>query len=67
MSLILLIGIVMFGVPFALIVGFAGYIFVSFMNDDKDAKMLFHVALLVMLLGVVLIGTYYVGSWVALE
>lgn len=67
MSPILLIGIVMAGVPLALIIGFAGFIFVSFMNDDKDAKSLLHIALLIMAIGVVLIVTHFVGSWVKFQ
>ena len=55
----------MFGVPFLLIVGFAGFIFVSFMNDDKDAKGLFTVALIVMGIGAALVVAHFVGSWVS--
>lgn len=65
MSLLLLIGLVMAGVPFLLIVGFAGFIFVSFMNDDKDAKGLFLIALLVMGLGVALIITHFATQWIS--
>lgn len=65
MSLLLLVGLVMFGVPFLLIVGFAGFIFVSFMNDDKDAKGLFTVALIVMGIGAALVIAHFVGSWVS--
>lgn len=65
MSLILLIGLVMAGVPLALIIGFAGFIFVSFMNDDKDAKGLFTIALIVMGIGVILILTHFIGTWVS--
>lgn len=64
MSPILLIGIVMAGVPLALIVGFAGFIFISFMNDDKDAKSLFQIALLIMGIGIVLILTHFLGTWI---
>ncbi|MBI1907893.1 hypothetical protein HYS28_00560 [Candidatus Uhrbacteria bacterium] len=66
MSLLLLIGLVMAGVPFLLIVGFAGFIFVSFMNDDKDAKGLFTVALIVMGIGVALILAHVVTQWVTI-
>lgn len=55
----------MFGVPFLLIVGFAGFIFVSFMNDDKDAKGIFTVALIVMAIGLALIIAHFVGTWVS--
>lgn len=55
----------MFGVPLLLILGFAGFIFVSFMNDDADAKGLFTVALIVMALGAALIIAHFVGSWVS--
>lgn len=65
MSPLLLIGIVMAGVPLALIVGFAGFIFVSFMNDDKDAKALFTIALIVMAIGTVLIVTHFLGTWIS--
>lgn len=67
MSLLLLVGLVMAGVPFLLIVGFAAFIFVSFMNDDKDAKGLFTVALIVMGIGIALILAHFIGGWVSIE
>ncbi len=65
MSLLLLVGLVMFGVPFFLVVGFAGFIFVSFMNDDPDAKGIFTVALILMVIGLLLIAGHFVGSWIS--
>lgn len=55
MSMLLLVGIVLAGVPTALIVGFAGYIFFGFVNDDKDARAVLNVALAVIGIGVALI------------
>ena len=55
MSPLLLIGIVMMGLPAMLIIGFATYIFFGFINDDKDARGLFNIALIVMGIGFVLI------------
>lgn len=67
MSLLLLVGLVMAGVPFLLIVGFAGFIFVSFMNDDKDAKGLFTIALVVMGIGAALIITHFATQWITVS
>lgn len=67
MSLLLLVGLVMAGVPFLLIVGFAGFIFVSFMNDDKDAKGLFTIALVVMAIGAALIITHFATQWITVS
>lgn len=55
MSMLFLIGLVMAGVPILLIVGFAAYIFLGFVNDDKDARAVLNVALVVMVIGFVLI------------
>ncbi len=66
MSLLLLVGLVLFGIPFLLIVGFAGFIFVSFMNDDPDARGIFTVALIFMGIGAALIIAHFVGSWVSI-
>ncbi|MFA5945947.1 MAG: hypothetical protein WC802_03500 [Patescibacteria group bacterium] len=62
MSLLLLAGIVLAGVPLALILGFAAYIFIGFVTDDKDAKMVFQIALVIMGIGVVLIIAHIAGS-----
>lgn len=66
MPLLLLVGLVMAGVPLLLIVGFAGFIFISFMNDDKDAKGLFTISLIVMGIGIALILAHFIGSWVSI-
>lgn len=55
MSMLFLIGLVMAGIPILLIVGFAAYIFLGFVNDDKDARSVLNVALVVMVIGFVLI------------
>ena len=55
MSMLFLIGLVMAGIPILLIVGFAAYIFLGFVNDDKDARAVLNVALVVMVIGFVLI------------
>jgi hypothetical protein len=54
MSMIFLIGLVMAGIPILLIVGFAAYIFLGFVNDDHDARAVLNVALIVMVIGFVL-------------
>jgi hypothetical protein len=55
MSMLLLVGIVLAGVPTLLIVGFAAYIFFGFINDDKDARAVLNVALAVIGIGILLI------------
>ena len=55
MSMLLLVGIVLAGVPTLLIVGFAAYIFFGFVNDDKDARAVLNVALMVIGVGILLI------------
>lgn len=62
MSILLLIGIVLAAAPAALIVGFAGYIFLGFIGDDKDAKMIFQLALVVMGIGIALILASVAGN-----
>ena len=53
--MLLLVGIVLAGVPTLLIVGFAAYIFFGFVNDDKDARAVLNVALMVIGVGILLI------------
>ena len=55
MSMLLLVGIVLAGVPTLLIVGFAAYIFFGFVNDDKDARAVLNVALAIIGVGILLI------------
>ncbi len=62
MSLLLLIGIVLFGVPALLILGFAAYIFIGFVTDDKDAKAIFQIALIIMGIGLALIIAHIAGT-----
>ncbi len=64
MSILLLVGLVLAGVPFLLIVGFAGFIFLSFMNDDHEAKGILTVALIFMGIGIALILTDVISHWV---
>lgn len=64
MSPLLLIGIVLAGAPLLLIIGFAAYIFLGFVNDDKDAKAIFHITLAVMGIGLLLILGHVVGTLV---
>ncbi len=59
MSMLLLAGIVLTGFPLLLIVGFAGYIFLGFINDDKDARAIFNVAMIIMGIGIALILAYF--------
>ena len=60
MSMLLLAGLVLTGFPLLLIIGFAGYIFFGFINDDKDARAVLNVVLSVMGIGIVLILAYFV-------
>jgi hypothetical protein len=55
----LITGIILVAVPFILMIGFAAFIFVSFMKDDDDTTTLLNVALIVMALGLVLIGAHF--------
>ncbi|MFA6017763.1 MAG: hypothetical protein WCT28_02410 [Patescibacteria group bacterium] len=55
MSMLLLAGIVLAGIPTLLIIGFAAYIFLGFVNDDKDARAVFNVALAIIGVGIFLI------------
>ncbi len=57
--MLLLAGIVLTGFPLLLIIGFAGYIFLGFVNDDKDARAILNVALIIMGIGIALILAYY--------
>lgn len=67
MSPLLLVGIVLAGVPTLLIIGFAAYIFLGFVNDDKDAKAIFHIALIVIGIGLLLILGHVVGTMVSVN
>ncbi|MBP9827584.1 hypothetical protein KBC55_00330 [Patescibacteria group bacterium] len=62
MPILLLIGIVLFGLPAALIIGFAAYIFWGFISDDKDARAIFNLALIIMLIGALFIAGHIVGN-----
>lgn len=64
MSTLLLIGIVMMSLPALLIAGCAIYIFLGFVNDDKDARAIFNLALLVMAIGFFFIVGHFVGTYV---
>lgn len=64
MSLLLLIGLVLFAVPFLLMVGFAAYIFWGFVNDDKDARNVVNVGLVIMGIGAALIIAHIVGTMI---
>lgn len=64
MSLLLLIGLVMFAVPFLLMVGFAAYIFWGFVNDDKDARNVLNVGLVIMGIGVALVVAHFIGTMI---
>lgn len=55
MSMILIAGIILTGIPLLLIIGFAGYIFMGFINDDKDARGILNVVLTIMGIGIVMI------------
>ncbi len=59
MSTLLLMGIAMVGLPALLILWFAGYIFFGFINDDKDARAIFNIAVLIMVIGLVFIGVHF--------
>lgn len=60
MSTLLLIGIILLGLPALLIVGFAGYIFMGFVNDDKDARAILNLMFIIMGIGVLLILTHVI-------
>lgn len=64
MSTLLLIGIVMMGLPALLILGFAAYIFLGFVNDDKDARAILNLALVVMLIGLFFILGHFAGTYI---
>jgi hypothetical protein len=64
MPTLLLIGIVMMGLPLFLIIGFASYIFLGFINDDKDARAIFNVALIVMAVGFLFLVGHFVGTYI---
>ncbi len=55
----LITGIILVAVPFILMLGFAAFIFVSFMRDDDDTTALLNIALVVMALGLILIGAHF--------
>jgi hypothetical protein len=54
------------GLPALLIFGFAAYIFLGFVNDDKDAKAIFNLALLIMAVGFFFIVGHLVGTYVSI-
>ena len=64
MTPLLLVGIVLMAVPFLLLVGFAGYIFWGFMNDDKDARAVLNVGFIIMGIGFLLIIGHIVGTMI---
>ena len=64
MPTLLLIGIVMMGLPALLICGFAAYIFLGFVNDDKDARAIFNLALIVIGIGLHFILGNLVGTYI---
>lgn len=64
MSTLLLIGIVMMGLPALLVAGCAAYIFLGFVNDDKDARAIFNLALIIMAIGFFFIVGHFVGAYV---
>lgn len=64
MSMLLLAGIVLTGFPLLLIIGFAGYIFLGFVNDDKDARAILNVVLAVMGIGIALILTHFITKMI---
>jgi hypothetical protein len=59
MSFMLITGIILVAVPFILMLGFAAFIFVSFMKDDDDTTALLNIALIIMALGLILIGAHF--------
>lgn len=64
MPYLLLIGIAMMALPLLLIIGFATYIFLGFINDDKDARAIFRLALIVMSIGFLLVVGHIVGNMI---
>lgn len=58
--MLLLTGIVFTVVPLLIMIGFAIFIFVSFMRDDDDAGALLRLALIVMTFGLILIGVHFI-------
>lgn len=65
MNILLLIGIALAGLPTVIMLGVAAYIFLGFVNDDKDAKAIFTIALVSIGIGVILIISSLIGKWVA--
>ncbi len=55
MPMLLMVGIVLTGMPLLLIIGFASFIFFGFINDDKDARGVFNIVLIVMFIGIAMI------------
>lgn len=62
--MLLIVGIVMMGLPALLIFGFAAYIFLGFINDDKDARAVFNLALIIMAVGLFLILGHFAGTYI---
>ncbi len=60
MSYLLVTGIVFIVVPVVLIQGFAIFILVNFMRDDKDANSMFKLALGALFFGITLVVTHFV-------
>lgn len=54
----------MMGLPALLIFGFAAYIFLGFINDDKDARAIFNLALLIMVVGLCFIIGHFAGMYI---
>ncbi len=67
MSMLLFVGIILAGVPALLIIGFAGYIFLGFINDDQDARAILNVVLAVMGIGILLILGHVLTSVIILS
>jgi len=60
MSYMLITGIVLTVIPVALIIGFASFIFMSFVKDDDDAAAVLKITFITMLIGLSLIAGHYV-------
>lgn len=61
-SIFLYIGIVLVGVPLMLIIGFASFIFYSFVKDDDMTFGILRVTFLIMGVGLVFIATHFIQS-----
>ena len=61
-GILLYIGIVLVAVPAMLMIGFASFIFYSFMKDDEMTFGIIKVGVVIMALGAVLIAGHFIAA-----